>query len=29
MEIKQYRLMAEGNRRLEPDFKVRELRFRD
>ena len=29
MAIKQYSLMADGNRRLAPDFKVRELRCRD
>ena len=29
MAIKQYGLMADGNRRLAPDFKVRELRCRD
>ena len=28
MAIKQYSLMADGNRRLAPDFKVRELRCR-
>ena len=27
--IRQYSLMADGNRRLAPDFKVRELRCRD
>ena len=29
MAIKQYSLMADGDRRLAPDFKVRELRCRD
>ena len=29
MAIKQYSLMADGNRRLAPDFKVRELRCKD
>lgn len=29
MAIKQYSLMTDGNRRLAPDFKVRELRCRD
>ena len=29
MAIKQYSLMADGNRRLTPDFKVRELRCKD
>ena len=29
MAIKQYSLMADGNHRLAPDFKVRELRCRD
>lgn len=29
MAIKQYSLMADGNRKLVPDFKVRELRCRD
>ena len=29
MAIKQSRLMADGNHRLAPDFKVRELRCRD
>ena len=29
MAIKQYSLMADGNRRLAPDFQVRELRCRD
>lgn len=29
MVIKQYSLMADGDRRLAPDFKVRELRCRD
>lgn len=29
MAIKQYSLMADGNRRLAPDFKVRELRCWD
>ena len=29
MAIKQYSFMADGNRRLAPDFKVRELRCRD
>ena len=29
MAIKQYSLMADGNRRLVPDFKVRELRCKD
>lgn len=29
MAIKQYSLMADGSRRLAPDFKVRELRCRD
>jgi uncharacterized protein YcbK (DUF882 family) len=29
MAIKQYSLMADSNRRLAPDFKVRELRCRD
>lgn len=29
MAIKQYSLMADGRRRLAPDFKVRELRCRD
>ena len=29
MAIKQYSLMADGNRCLAPDFKVRELRCRD
>ena len=29
MAIKQYSLMADGNRKLAPDFKVRELRCRD
>lgn len=29
MAIKQYSLMADGNRRLAPDFKVLELRCRD
>lgn len=29
MAIKQYSLMANGNRRFAPDFKVRELRCRD
>ena len=28
MAIKQYSLMADGNHRLAPDFKVRELRYR-
>ena len=28
MAIRQYSLMAGGNRRLVPDFKVRELRCR-
>lgn len=29
MAIKQYSLMADGDRHLAPDFKVRELRCRD
>ena len=29
MAIKQYSFMADGNRRLAPDFKVRELRCKD
>lgn len=29
MAIKQYSLTADGNRRLAPDFKVRELRCQD
>lgn len=29
MAIRQYSLMADGNHRLAPDFKVRELRCRD
>jgi hypothetical protein len=29
MAIRQYSLIADGNRRLAPDFKVRELRCRD
>ena len=29
MAIKQYSLMADGNHRLAPDFKVRELRCKD
>ena len=29
MAIKQYSLMADGDRRLAPDFKVRELRCKD
>ena len=29
MAIKQYSLMADGNHRLAPDFKVRELRSQD
>ena len=29
MAIKQYSLMTDGNRRLAPDFKVRELRCKD
>lgn len=29
MAIRQYSLMADGNRRLAPDFKVRELRCRN
>ena len=29
MAIKQYSLTKDGNRRLAPDFKVRELRCRD